>query len=150
LIDLGDRLEVAREWEAVDGPPDSLVAGRGPDRLLYPAIAIPVEAKPDFECPADHVAALKRRIGQGIERMLVVGWRASEQMFLEMLRERPPLHAMIVTEDASTGAEPLRNLEGIGMAGKCEIVVGGFSAFSVSRDLDKLLTGPPGAPNPGS
>jgi hypothetical protein len=148
FINVAGHLEVAPHWEVINGPPEHLILGRRPDQLLYPAIAIPVEAKPDFECPDEHVRALKEVIGLGVERLLVIRWRASEQRFLDMLRERKPLMAMIVTADASSGAEPAKNLESAVLGARGDIVVGGFSDFSTSGALDRMFKWPVDRLNP--
>ena len=51
---------------------------------LFPALAIPVEAKQEYECPDDHLQALNECLPK-ITKLLVIGWRASEDQFLDLL-----------------------------------------------------------------
>jgi hypothetical protein len=56
------------------------------NKPIIPAIAIPVESKLKFECPQDHIDALKAFIPE-VNKILIVGWRATEQTFLDLLRD---------------------------------------------------------------
>jgi hypothetical protein len=51
---------------------------------VFPAIAIPVEKKDEFACPQTFVVQLVQLLRQ-VSKILVVGWRASEDHFLNML-----------------------------------------------------------------
>ena len=51
--------------------------------LIFPAMAIPIQEKLSFECPEEHVKALKASISK-CGRILVIGWRGPEQPFLEL------------------------------------------------------------------
>jgi hypothetical protein len=53
----------------------------------YPALAIPVEKKSIFACPQEHVRTLAELI-PGVTKIITIGWRATEQHFLDMLRSR--------------------------------------------------------------
>jgi hypothetical protein len=68
---------------------------RSGDQLLYPAIAIPVVEKSEFACPQSHIDALIRSLTAWKERreqvddmrhVLIIGWRASENKFLDLLK----------------------------------------------------------------
>jgi hypothetical protein len=52
-------------------------------QTIYPAITIPVEGKQDFECPEDHLVALTEALPQ-MDRLIVIGWRAAEEHFLDL------------------------------------------------------------------
>ena len=60
-------------------------------RVYCPAIALPVEQKVSFECPATHVSALQEKLGH-VTRILTIGWRGTEMVFLELLKRHliPP------------------------------------------------------------
>lgn len=49
-----------------------------------PAIAVPVLDKDGFECPDHHVEALRQGLEE-VDRVLIIGWRAKEAKFVEML-----------------------------------------------------------------
>lgn len=80
--------------------------GPTPDRVVvFPALSIPVENKDEFSCPAEHVAALKELLPR-MTKMITIGWRATEEDFLNMLQAstlakvsgiRQPLELLVVT-----------------------------------------------------
>ena len=51
----------------------------------YPALAIPVEKKSEFVCPPGHLGALADVL-PNVTKIITVGWRATEQHFLKMLK----------------------------------------------------------------
>jgi hypothetical protein len=53
----------------------------------YPALAIPIEKKSEFVCPPDHLRALAD-ILPSITKIITIGWRATEQHFLAMLKNK--------------------------------------------------------------
>jgi hypothetical protein len=54
---------------------------------IFPALAIPVQEKVEFECPLEHIKALESFLPH-VSKILIIGWRATEKPFLEMLRAR--------------------------------------------------------------
>ena len=56
-------------------------------KLMFPAIAIPVEKKRSFECPAEMLESLVELL-PGVSKLLVIGWRATEAHFLGLLGNR--------------------------------------------------------------
>ena len=64
--------------QVVDGYPMLVNAGR----LIFPALAIPVEGKDEFSCPKRHVERLRNLLA-GASRIMTIGWRATEAHFLE-------------------------------------------------------------------
>jgi hypothetical protein len=81
------------------------------NRPLFPAIAIPVEHKSDFECPEDHVKVLQEAIPR-ITKIICIGWRATEEPFLQMLRERlkSKVKLLAVTESKDTSLATIDNI----------------------------------------
>jgi hypothetical protein len=63
----------------------SYPSGFNDNKLVAPAIAIPLEDKTAFECPSDHLDLLKKILPQ-TDRFLIIGWQATERHFLHMLR----------------------------------------------------------------
>ena len=53
----------------------------------FPAIAIPVEKKRSFECPAEMLEQLVELL-PGVSKLLIIGWRATEAHFLGLLGAR--------------------------------------------------------------
>jgi hypothetical protein len=102
-------------------------SGAATRSLRIPAIAVPLATKDSFECPADHVEML-RRLLPGVDRLLLIGWRASEAQFVEMLKSLLPREVSIdVVSRVREGAlETVANLAGV-TARRVGILEGGFS-----------------------
>jgi hypothetical protein len=52
---------------------------------VFPAIAIPVDKKSHFECPQEHLDELTALLPK-VTKLLLIGWRATEAHFLELLK----------------------------------------------------------------
>lgn len=108
---------------------------------VFPAIAIPLENKNDFECPAEHLQTLESFIPR-VTKILLVGWRATDTPFLNLLRKRLSASArgMVVagsSEEATNIGQRLsqlgifkENFEGVGT---------GFTDFVIKRQADAFL-----------
>jgi hypothetical protein len=57
-----------------------------------PAIAIPIRHKDDFQCPPAHVDALMNFL-PSVTKILIVGWKAAEQPFVDLLVKHIPQHS---------------------------------------------------------
>ena len=77
-------------------------------KVVFPAIAIPVEKKSQFECPLDHINALRSRLPD-VRKIIVIGWRAMEEHFLKELSDylQAPLQIMLVdgSQESATDVE---------------------------------------------
>ncbi len=96
LIDHAAELRVTNRF-VLCNPASMLVVD---DRPIFPAIAIPVEKKSEFACPQTHVEQLVEALPQ-VSKILVIGWRATEGHFLNLLGNRitglkPGVHLCIV------------------------------------------------------
>jgi SIR2-like protein len=87
---------------------------RDQEWLIVPALALPVDKKDEFSCPREHVDGLAKLVPQ-VTKILIVGWRATEEKFLEMLRSPltglkayPPL--MIVSGNLKDADKTFKNL----------------------------------------
>ena len=67
----------------IDGSIDLRNVERG---MEYPAIAIPVQAKSEYECPKDHLDKLWEFL-PSVKIIIAVGWRAREQHFMQRLAQ---------------------------------------------------------------
>jgi len=74
-LNITDNYILCREY------PTAVVGGRP----AFPAIAIPVEKEKNFECPPNLLEELKALLPQ-TTRILVIGWRATEEHFLNLLK----------------------------------------------------------------
>jgi hypothetical protein len=98
LINKAPDLKITNRFRIVNDHP----IGKIDDTPLFPAIAIPVETKLEFECPPDHLDCLCKHLGR-ITKVLTVGWAAQEQHFLKLLREHLTQEIRVV---AVAGPEP--------------------------------------------
>jgi hypothetical protein len=108
---------------------------------LFPAIAIPVETKTDFECPRDHLNALTELIPK-VDRILVVGWRATDNPFLSLLKNRlaRKVRGVVVNGKIGDGKSAIGRLIAAGIDGDFTAVDGGFSDFVVRREFRLVLS----------
>lgn len=114
--------------------------GKSDDVALFPAIAVPVETKHEYECPRDHPDCLRGYLPK-ITRLLLVGWRGAEQHFLGLLKEslpeKVPLYA--VARDRQEAEEVIARVEEAGVRVDGTPAEGGFSEFVVSREAEEFL-----------
>jgi len=114
------------------------------DRLVSPALAIPVEGKSDFACPPDHITALVDGM-QDVTHVLIVGWRASESRFLDQLKEGglADKRILVVANDQKEAEKTKQNLLTTGSIKYPDFVTcssrPGFSAFLEDDDLENFL-----------
>jgi SIR2-like protein len=83
LIDHAAELHVSNEFVLCG----SSTMGVANGRPVFPAIAIPVEKKDQFACPRTFVEQLVQVLPQ-VSKILVVGWRATEDHFLRLMGNR--------------------------------------------------------------
>ena len=120
---------------------------RSPDLnySLFPAIAIPVEKKSIFECPQDTIDEL-RGVLRHVTKIIVIGWRASEAHFLDLLREnlKPRAYLSIVAANQSE-AEEIRVRMHSALPNKelsaSPEAYAGFTAFMRSGRAQAILAG---------
>jgi len=70
---------------------------------VFPALAIPVQRKSKFACPQNHIDCLVKLLPK-VTKILVIGWRATEQHFLQLLDAHLPkrVYVYIVLEPNDT------------------------------------------------
>lgn len=111
----------------------------------FPAIAIPVERKHKFECPQHMLDELTVLLPQ-ITKVLVIGWRATEAHFLDLLKEHLQwgrgLNVYIVsaneTESQKTKAQIEKALPTLRFSPETAV---GFTEFMRSRRPQEILGG---------
>jgi len=101
----------------------------------FPALAIPVEKKSEFACPQEHLRTLADTI-PNVTKIIAIGWRATEQHFLTMLRKpltglQGDVDVMIVSGDSRGAKETAENLSigGPTTQRKRALLPGGFSGL---------------------
>jgi hypothetical protein len=126
LLPTGGRIEGWRPKEHVDT--DGM--------LTLPAMAVPMAAKTDFECPQDHLDALRAELPR-VTHVLIVGWRAAEPHAVDLLKGSGPTeglmpsYALDIVGGSERGIEELRSNLGI-VAKKGRSIfseANGFSSF---------------------
>jgi hypothetical protein len=63
--------------------------------LLLPAVAVPMEAKPKFECPPEQLALLRQALPH-VTHILTIGWRGQDQRFVDELRSLLPKRRIMI------------------------------------------------------
>lgn len=120
---------------------DKFIVNDSPGGAFFPALALPMLTKSGFECPAEHVDAMRDWMRR-VDRVLMVGWRAAEQHFLEVWRKEIPANLQWIAAVApGTGAaESLANLEAAGIkVDRAEPMDETFSSFVHKGSINKLL-----------
>lgn len=117
-------------------------SGKFGGKPVFPAIAIPVERKDSFECPAEHLDVLRALIPT-TTRLLVVGWRATEGRFVQMLAGelRREISVVVVAGAPEHATEPIERLQKGGLRGHFARSKGGFTELVVTREMDSFLAG---------
>lgn len=115
--------------------------GKANDVAIYPAIAIPMERKLDFECPAHHLDMVKKCIPE-TKKLLVIGWRAKDEPFLKMLGNELPdqVSVMVVAGSAKDANEIVERLQLAGIRGEPFLTVNsGFTSIGIVKEFDDFL-----------
>jgi hypothetical protein len=136
LIERAADLSITQRYRVAKECP---IAREG-DVVLFPALAIPVESKQDYECPVEHVDAL-RSCAAELTKLLIIGWRATEVPFCELLAENVTraLDVMVVAGGEEKAREPIGKLQKAGIEGNFVAARGGFTDFIVAREGDAFL-----------
>ncbi len=111
---------------------------------LYPAIAIPVQSKEQYECPESHFQTLKRFLPD-VTKILIIGWQGAEKHFLQDLKDglsKNEPQVMVVCGNEGPGTGTIDNMKAAGIhADYKDAVEYGFSHLvGGGRDeLDSFL-----------
>lgn len=142
IIQLGSRVQpFTDEYYRVGVGTYSWTYPDGKVVSAWPAVALPTTKKQRFICPPKHVERLQGLLSQ-VDRVLTVGWRASEQEFLNLwtLSSSSDHEIHVVTGSKRGVTDVEANLSSGGVAGK---VVGypiGFSEFISGGYMKALLS----------
>jgi hypothetical protein len=136
-----DKLMPSNSFQVIAGPEQ--VVGADGTTLVLPALTIPVQAKAEFECPSEHVAALGVAISN-VTHLLVIGWRGAEQHFWKLWantspRRAPKVHIVTSSGDPTRSKVLTDNLDSIGARSPYTFTSGGFTRFVEERHLDAFL-----------
>ncbi len=136
LINRAADLSISQRYRIHDGYP----IAKSDQLALFPALAIPIETKSDYECPREHLETLRSFIPE-VTKLLVIGWRATEYNFLQLLVEnhRPPLRVMVVSGRSKQAQEVIDRLQRARIKGDFIAAKGGFTNFILSGEADEFL-----------
>ena len=113
------------------------------DRLIVPALAIPVQGKSSFEVPSSHKAALSVAFGK-VGAAITIGWRGLENDFVQLWEATTGgLTWMCVSGDEEASRETIMNIGSNGLLdsrpGVRRAFSGGFKDLLLSGELRSFL-----------
>ena len=135
MINSVDELRIDRKIDVVD----SYLKKHGKARI--PAIAIPVEAKSEYECPEEHLQELWKYLPE-VKLMMTIGWRANEKTFVGRLIHglTRQVKTLIVSSTPDSADESAKHLREEGLKG--DILPSktyGFSEFVANAEATRFL-----------
>lgn len=118
-------------------------AGLVRSKPTFPAIAIPVERKHEFECPQHMLDQLVELLPK-ITKILVIGWRATEAHFLDLLNKhlqwgRNPYVCIVSADQAEAEQTGARIRAAVPFSSFNAEPAAGFTAFMQSRRPEGIL-----------
>ena len=115
------------------------------DKLVFPAIAIPVQRKDNstFACPDAHLGNLKELLRK-VTKILVIGWQAREAHFTSILQSylSGRVRVLVVSGNQEEGKKILDYFNdqiGFKKSPDSEVSTGGFTDFVVNRQGDEFF-----------
>jgi hypothetical protein len=139
-FDAAGLIKYASQWREIDyfvRAQTTFAEGRH----FVPALAVPVQSKIDFQCPSQHVRALKSQLPD-VDRILTIGWRGQEQHFLNFLKKgiREPVKVLCISGDQAKSEQTLERIRGSGLpmdtGGAPDM---GFSDLVCTRAVESFL-----------
>jgi hypothetical protein len=109
--------------------------------MEYPALAIPVESKSDYECPKEHLEALWEFL-PSVKIVIIVGWRAREQNFMSRLANALSygIKMQIVSANQQEADAVKKHTELAGIKGDIFAApAAGFTAYETSVEARRFL-----------
>jgi len=137
LINRAAEIKISPVYRIIDQRPINQSDGQA----VFPALAIPLERKQDFECPAEHIDTLRQCIAS-TTKLVIIGWRATDQPFLQLLEEglNANVRVLIVGGTRDGGDEIRENLQKARISGDMITAENDtFTAFTVHREVEKFL-----------
>jgi len=142
LIERRGELRIHPDYHMISGALGDPAAScaQKPELPLFPALAIPVENKQEYECPLAHLEALRICIPE-VTKILLIGWRATEKVFLQSLKNnlRGRVQMMAVNGSEASSKESMRRLVQEGIQGTLLPTKSGFSDFVTRREAEPFL-----------
>ena len=87
-------------------------------QAVLPAVAIPLEKKQDYVCPASHLEVLKECMSKA-DKLLVIGWKGAEESFLQLLSTglKRGIPKMVVSSGTDSAEKVKSTLQRFGIDG---------------------------------
>lgn len=107
----------------------------------YPALAIPVETKSDYECPKEHLEKLWEFL-PSVKILIIVGWRARETYFMKRLAQGLSygVKVEILSSNQQSAEEVKRYIEQAGLKGEIfASPASGFTQFEKNVETQRFL-----------
>jgi len=140
MIERSEELEFADEFVWTGEHDMGRLSNEG--ILVFPALAIPLIAKAQFECPKAHESVLRDSIPL-VSKILVIGWRGAERHFLELLSGlsgSKKIPGLVVAGDRGRASEVIVGLSRASDRITWSASDGGFSDFVTSGEADRFLS----------
>ena len=136
LIERAAALDISQRYRMVDSHP----IGKVGESVIFPAIALPIETKRNYECPTEHLDALNAFLPE-VTKLLLIGWRATERPFLSLLRDRlrRGVRVLTVAGGGDEANEISQRLSTEGINGEFLMTEGGFTDLIEGRQADGFL-----------
>jgi hypothetical protein len=105
-----------------------------------PRLPYQVETKRGYECPDDHLNTLQEHLPK-ITKILVIGWRGTEQHFLTLLKEllSEDLPTCVVAGSKDGAEEVIARIASSGVHIAGTAAEGGFTDFIARREGEVFL-----------
>ena len=136
LIDRAPELKISDRYRIIDERP----IGKFDETPLFPALAIPVETKRVFECPSEHLDCLCAHLPK-VKRILIVGWRGTEEHFLGLLKSHlsTKVHIQVVVADQKEAERVLSRFESAGIDYAPAPTGFGFTEYVILREAERFF-----------
>ena len=110
----------------------------GVEKPTFPALAVPVVGKSEFECPKAHQELLRGYLPR-VTAVVIIGWRAAEQHYLSLWGRDVIRLVCIVGSSRGGCQETLNNLASRTRVQSWKFEDNGFTGFMRSAELEKFL-----------
>lgn len=131
---------IPSNWEFYEPVPHG--SGFSDDEVKYfvPDIALPIHKKRDFVCPVPHIEIFKKEF-QKTDRVIIIGWKATDESLLNILKEYLGNRPVIVVSHNSSNeiAERISNLKSA-HGFRAAPINQGFSEFLKSGKCAEVLS----------
>jgi hypothetical protein len=136
LVDNAPTLKLTDRYRITTERPIAKIA----TQALFPAIAIPVETKRVFECPPEHLDCLRAHL-PNVKKILIVGWRGTEEHFMGLLKEnlRADVEIQVVIASQQEAEGVLSRVEAAGIKAKGIPTAFGFTEYVVKRHAEAFF-----------